>query len=112
MVVETYPREFYRHIKPQASSPGPWSKRRWVDRLLWVPQLLDWAKSLGVELDGDVLAWVEGGFSVGPNGEDEFDAVVGLLGMIAVVMGALDSGEPWDDAEVGSVEGWILGRAQ
>ena len=40
-----------------------------------------------------------------------FDAVVGLLGMIAVVTGAIDAGVPSDDPAVISTEGWILGRA-
>lgn len=36
--------------------------------------------------------------------------MVGLLGMISVVTGALESGEPTDDSAVLRVEGWILGR--
>ena len=58
----------------------------------------------------DIAQRLQDGFSDDINGEDEFDAVVGLLGMIAVVTGAMESGEPTDDAPVTSVEGWILGR--
>lgn len=110
VVVETYPREFYRHVKPAVSGGAPWSKRRQADRKLWVPSLLAWASSLGVSWTPAVLERVEVGFSAGANGEDEFDAVVGLLGMIAVARGRLPSGEPADDEDVVRLEGWMLGR--
>jgi hypothetical protein len=111
VIVETYPREFYRHFKPAVSGPGPWSKRRQEDRRQWVPTLLTWAEDLGVQWDRKIVDRVEAGFSSGVNGEDEFDATVGLLGMIAVVVGRLPSGEPAGDPAVAAVEGWILGRA-
>jgi len=114
VVVETYPREFYRYVRPDpgpgAARRAPWSKRRRSDRLEWMPRLLDWAERLGVSWESDVHRRVEQGCAEGAHGEDEFDAVVGLLGMIAVVTGAVASGEPDDDAEVATVEGWILGR--
>jgi hypothetical protein len=110
IVAETYPREFYPYVKPRLSSPIPWSKRRRKDRLLWVPRLLQWAESLGIQWSASVLSRVEAGFSDGHNGEDEFDSVVGLLGMAAIVTAHLTPGVPDDDPEVQRVEGWILGR--
>ena len=110
VVAETYPREFYQHIKPPNSPPGPWSKRRRLDRLQWMPQLLLVAMGLGVDWDPDVQQRVENGFSDGVNGEDEFDAMVGLLGMIGVVQEVLRAGVPRNDPAVETVEGWILGR--
>lgn len=110
VVAETYPREFYRHINPGLPRSRPWSKTRQEDRLTWVPRLLEWAKELNVSWEASVLQRVEIGFSPGPNGEDEFDAIVGLLGMIAVTIGALPSGEPDGDVSVSTVEGWIVGR--
>lgn len=109
VVTETYPREFYQYFRFGASGHG--SKRKQEDRIRWVPRLLDWAKSLAVSWQPDIRHRVEAGFSADINGEDEFDAVVGLLGMIAVVTAAIESGEPSDDPAVLSVEGWILGRA-
>lgn len=109
-MVETYPREFYRHIKPPVSGGAPWSKRRQADRKLWVPSLQAWASSLGVSWAPAILGRVDAGFSAGANGEDEFDAVIGLLGMIAVTTGRLPSGEPTDDPDVLRLEGWMLGR--
>ncbi len=110
VVVETYPREFYKYIKPEVPYSGPWGKRRQADRRLWLPNLLDWARALKAKWSPDVLRRVEEGFSSGANGEDEFDAVVGLLGMVAVATGVLASGEPDNDLAVTDVEGWILGR--
>ena len=110
VVAETYPREYYRYLGPSAAR-GRWSKRRRADRLKQVAGLFAWAESLPVEWDAGIRRRVESGFSDNSNGEDEFDAVVGLLGMIAVVTGAIDAGVPSDDPAVISTEGWILGRA-
>jgi hypothetical protein len=108
VVAETYPREFYRYI---GVPRGRWSKRRRADRLQCVPGLLDWAGQLGVCWDGAVRARVSAGCSEGPAGEDEFDAIAGVLGLIAVVTGAIAPGVPADDPAVTGIEGWILGRA-
>jgi hypothetical protein len=110
VVAETYPREYYRHLGPPAAG-GRWSKRRRADRLRRVPGLLRWAGSLPVEWDASIRRRVESGFADDRTGEDEFDAVIGLLAMIAVVTGAIDAGVPADDVAVFSTEGWILGRA-
>jgi hypothetical protein len=109
VVTETYPREFYQYFRSGANGRGSKPKRE--DRRKWVPRLLKRAGSIGVTWHPDILARVQAGFSDDLNGEDEFDAVVGLLGMIGVVTGAVASGEPTDDPAVPSVEGWILGRA-
>jgi hypothetical protein len=46
------------------------------------------------------------GFPIG--GDDAFDALVGLCGMLDVVLGRLPSNAPDDDA-IRDNEGWILG---
>jgi hypothetical protein len=108
VVAETYPREFYWY----AGVPrGRWSKRRPADRLRAAPGVLAWARSLGVGWAAAVRGRVAAGCSPGPAGEDEFDAIVGLLGMIGVLTGAIDPGVPDGDQAVVSTEGWILGRA-
>ncbi len=112
VVVETYPREYYQHVRPLGVRASRWSKRRRADRLAWVPGLLRWADSLGVTWHPGILCRVEEGFSDGANGEDEFDSVTGLLAMIAVVTGALPAGEPLDDPAITTTEGWILGRSK
>ena len=109
VVAEAYPREFYRQI--WAPPRARWSKRRRDDRLDRVPALLAWADSLRVGWETPVARRVAAGLSDGLTGEDEFDAVIGLLGMIAVVTGAIPVGVPDDDPAVLATEGWILGRA-
>jgi hypothetical protein len=109
VVVEAYPREFYRWIG--APPAARWSKRRRADRLVCVPRILAWAESLGVRWSADVMRRVTAGFCDGPAGEDEFDCVVGLLGMTGVVTGAIPEGLPADDPAVVTTEGWMLGRA-
>jgi hypothetical protein len=110
VVAETYPREYYQYLRQPGVAVARWSKRRQADRLAWMPGLLRWADSLGVTWQADVLSRVRSGFSAQADGEDEFDAVIGLLGMIAVVTGVIPAGEPGDDPAIAAVEGWILGR--
>jgi hypothetical protein len=108
VVSETYPREFYQYFR--RSFHGRGSKRKQQDRLDWIPDLFRWADALSVNWDEEIRQRVDSGFSEHGHGEDEFDAVVGLLGMISVITGVVDSGEPEDDPAVAAVEGWILGR--
>jgi hypothetical protein len=64
----------------------------------------------GVDVAPAIAALIVDGFGPRKDGEDLFDAIVGLLGMLDVVMGGRPSGEP-DDPIVHSLEGWILGQA-
>ena len=50
---------------------------------------------------------IQSGF---PQGDDAFDAVVGLFGTLLVSLGQRPPGEP-DDKVIRDIEGWILGRA-
>jgi hypothetical protein len=109
VVAEAYPREYYRRIG--APRGRGWSKRRRDDRRACGPALLQWAGSLGVGWQAGLRRRVAEGFSAGQVGEDEFDCTVGVLGMIGVVTGAIPAGVPADDPAVGTIEGWILGRA-
>jgi hypothetical protein len=110
VAAETYPREYYQYARMPGAAPTRWSKRRRADRLALAPGILAWAGSLGVGWDPKIRDRVGEGFSDRPNGEDEFDAVIGLLAMIGAVTGALPPGEPHDDPAIFTVEGWILGR--
>jgi hypothetical protein len=110
VAAETYPREYYQYARTPGAARTRWSKRRLADRLALVPGILAWAGSLGVGWDSRIRDRVRAGFSDGPSGEDEFDAVIGLLAMISVVTGALPPGEARDDQAICTVEGWILGR--
>jgi hypothetical protein len=65
-----------------------------------------WAESTRVELDTALAHAIKEGF---PEGDDAFDAVVGLFGMIEVVTRRRQPGEP-SGGRIRKLEGWILGQ--
>jgi hypothetical protein len=105
VVTETYPAEFYRHLGLNLKG----GKDKQTVRRSNAPPLLSWADAAGVELDPALRAQIKDGFGGDRRGDDRFDAVVGLLGMLNVVLGRRPSGEP-DDPIVRRIEGWILGQ--
>jgi hypothetical protein len=112
VVAESYPAEFYGHLG-LAFPPGPdgrRGKRVQFSRAANAPALLTWAATLGVALHPALREAISDGFGATADGEDRFDALVGLVGMLNVVLGVRPPGEP-DDPRVRRVEGWILGQA-
>ena len=112
VIAETYPAEFYHHLgirfpRPQADVKH--GKRVQADRIANAQAMLDRARELGVTIQQDLNDQIQDGFGSSREGEDPFDAVVGLLGMLNVVVGGRTSGEP-DQPCVRQVEGWILGQ--
>jgi hypothetical protein len=112
VVAEVWPRECYRHLglsfAPAPGSPRP-SKRRQGDRRRNAAALLAWARATGTELAPELAAAIAAGFGPAPGGEDPFDAVAGLFGMVNVLLGRCPAGTPAGDEAVRRVEGWILG---
>lgn len=104
VVSETYPATMYRHLSLGVSKG---SKRRQSDRADDAATMQAWARTNGVRLTKPLQDEVEDGFGPRKDGEDPFDAVVGLLGMLDVVLGNLASGEPQDHTT--QIEGWMLG---
>jgi hypothetical protein len=105
VVVEIYPAEAYavanvRFGKGQGKATQPGRKAN-------AANLRDWCATRPVRASGKLLAMIEDGFGRSSYGEDMFDAVAGLFGMIEVVNGR-PAGAPDDDA-VHAIEGWILG---
>jgi hypothetical protein len=107
VVAETYPRECYHHLGVAFRG----SKRRQAVRTAAGTALLTWADAAGVVLDPDLRCAISDGFGAAPGGDDDFDATVGLLGALNVVLGYRAAGEP-DDEIIRRVEGWILGQDQ
>jgi len=105
-VVETYPTEFYKHLDLGVVR----GKRHQHVRQAKAPKLLEFAVGLELCLDTELTTSINGGFGSSKSGEDQFDAVVGLLGMLNVIEGAGHPGAPADDRAVNTVEGWILGQ--
>ena len=113
VVVETYPAEFYGHlgVRFPASQRGLRSgKRVSRDRAANAEALLKWAVEAGVEIDEELRLEIEDGFGDRKDGEDRFDAVVGLFGMLNVLLGRRPPGPP-DDPQFVNIEGWILGQS-
>lgn len=112
VVAETYPAEVYAHLGVEFSKPRTGlkaGKRVRADRAANAKVLLGRADLLGVTPAPALRRAIEGGFGPSPDGEDPFDATIGLLGMLNVVLGHRSSGEP-PDKVVHTVEGWILGQ--
>lgn len=102
VIVETWPAEYYAWFsKEPFGKKGNQSNRRKL-----AAPLVRWARTASVRIEDDLGADIQGGFF---QGQDAFDAVIGLFGMLDVFHGNHASGEP-DDADIRKVEGWILGR--
>jgi hypothetical protein len=107
VVTETYPADACVQLGLPAPGRG-WSKRNQADRREMGHRLLEWAGDKPIDMTG-LHAVVDDGFGSSAAGEDRFDAWVGLLGMLAVVLGLQSEGAPCDE-EGRRVEGWILGQ--
>jgi len=108
VVAETYPAEIYGHLG-LGFGTGAGGKRVQSARAAQAPRLLQQARRLGLGLDRRLRDAIADGFGPAPDGEDPFDATVGLLGMVNVVVGGRPAGAP-GDAEVRRIEGWSLGQ--
>ncbi len=110
--VESYPAEFYTHlaIRFSRARKGQRSgKRVQAERAANAPTLLAWAAAASVRLDARLAQEIEEGFGPRRDGEDRFDAPVGLLGMLDVLLGNFPLQEPQDEI-LRQVEGWIFGQ--
>jgi hypothetical protein len=96
VVAETYPAELYRRLGIRLRG----SKRDRAARREQAPALRRG------DLTPAAVAAVEDGFGAGRDGEDRFDAFVGLLGMVELLREPSRVHQP--DSPV---EGWILGQA-
>jgi hypothetical protein len=103
-LAETYPAEAYRHVGAQFTNAQ--SKRRQQDRAKVTNSVALWSLSKNIRLEIELSSLMEEGFGPLASGEDAFDAVMGLFGMIEVVDGRRPSGEIHPD----KWEGWILGQ--
>lgn len=113
VLAESYPGEYYSHLGigfQNATLGRRGSKRNQEDRRANAAGLLAWAESAGVTLTPGLAAEIGDGFGSGRDGEDRFDAVVGLFAFLNVALGHRPPGEP-DDERTRMVEGWILGQS-
>jgi hypothetical protein len=113
IVAETYPAEFYHHLNLNLSlgktPDGKSGKRVQSSRRANAEQLLNWAEEAQVAVAPQLRNVVQSGFGPRPEGEDAFDAVVGLFGMLNILLGRRPSGD-LPPGDVLRIEGWILGQ--
>jgi len=120
IIAETYPAEFYTHLNIglySKQSPGevtnqPSSgKRDQRSRKNISPILLKWSRETDVRLTSQLNDEIIHGFSPSTKGEDPFDAVIGLFGMLNILLGHHPPGDPMSE-EQKRIEGWILGQTK
>ncbi len=104
-MAETYPAQALRLLGLKLHG----SKRRQPDRAFLAPALLRHMQNASVQPDTDLQRAVENGFGARPDGEDQFDSVLGLLNVITVVDGHAADSVP-DDPDLKTWEGWVLGQ--
>lgn len=109
VVVETYPANACMQLGLGAPGRG-WSKRKQHDRRRHATALTNWIKGLSIEFDQELQNAIDDGFGAASNGEDAFDAAVGLFEMLDVILGNRAEGNP-DDEGVTKREGWIFGQS-
>lgn len=105
VLAEVYPAEALRHLGLVMRG----SKRVQADRAALAGRLLAAMAALRVAPGPALRAMVADGFGADAAGEDRFDSVIGLLGLVGVLDGARPDWVP-DDAAVRSWEGWVLGQ--
>lgn len=110
VVAETYPAEACLHLG--LSPPGNgWRKRCQEDRQEKAKIIFSHLEQRDIELKTDLQLQALSGFGSQADGEDRFDAFVGLLSMLEVVLGHRKEGAP-EEAKVRKLEGWILGQVR
>lgn len=108
VIVEAYPAEAYRQLGLRMGTPGT-AKTSQDSRRADAPRLLAWCGRHGVVPDDHLLAELRDGFGPSPAGQDPFDAVVGLFGMIDSIGRGGEPDLPPDPA-IRRYEGWIFGQ--
>lgn len=104
----TNPRKRWQ-AQARLRADGRSGKRIPCSRAANTQRLLAWAEHNDVAVSAEVEAEIANGFGVSADGEDRFDAVVGLIGMLNILFGHRPSGDPADDS-IQRIEGWILGQ--
>ncbi|GGJ36446.1 hypothetical protein [Neoroseomonas lacus] len=105
VLAEVYPAEALRHLGLVMRG----SKRVQADRAALGTALLAVMAVRRVVPSPALRAMAEAGFGADAAGEDRFDSVIGLLGLIGVLDGLRPDFVP-QDASIRAWEGWVLGQ--
>ena len=103
VIAEIYPAEYYHRLGISLGKRSP------AARSENATALLAWARENDLELDSQLETTIRLGFPGEQGGEDAFDAVIGLLGMLAALYQSPATLEPGED-RIRNIEGWILGQ--
>lgn len=107
VLAETYPAEAYRMVNARFRHGE--SKKRQSDRKTKGGPIVAWAKRHEIVFSADANTALANGYGSGKDGEDRFDATMGLLKMIEVVEHRRPE-RTEQPSGVADWEGWILGR--
>lgn len=111
ILAETYPAEFYTHldIKFTPARRGQKSgKRSQKDRMKNAETLISCFRKSSISMEESLESLIRDGFGASVSGEDKFDAIVGLIGMIITLRNWGSELEPQAE-HLRHNEGWILG---
>lgn len=106
VITETYPAEYYRPL--DINFDGGKSKTNQEDRKGMASAILAWPHHLGAMFSGEMEKEIKAGFGSDKDGDDKFDSLVGLLGILAVFAGIIKDNVPVDKERL-NIEGWIIG---
>ncbi len=109
IIVETYPAEACLHVGLNPPGKG-YSKRSQEGRKSQAAKLLNYIKKRSLLNSNELENEIQDGFGNRKEAEDRFDAFIGLLSMIEVVLGYRPEGPPLA-SDIQSTEGWIFGQA-
>jgi hypothetical protein len=104
-VAEIYPAEAYSHLGVRIGSGTGSTKTSRESRQRATSHWLVDFDAGPIRLSSAARSWVEWGFL----GEDDFDAMAGLLSMLQIMTGQRGSQTP-NTSDVRHIEGWILGQ--
>ena len=104
-LAEVYPAESLRHLGLKLAG----SKRAEAPRRALAPALRDAMAALHVTPDAALAEMIQAGFGTDAAGEDRFDSLIGLLGLIGVIDGKRPDFIP-EDPMIRAWEGWVLGQ--
>jgi hypothetical protein len=104
-IAETYPAEVYQHIGMRRTT----AKRTQAGRKEGCAAIFAWANLNRIDVSTDIEQAMRDGFGVRADGEDPFDALAGLCGMIEVADGRRAEAPAMPPLSFPR-EGWILGQ--
>ena len=107
VAAETYPADSLR----QRGLTLAGSKRRQSDRAAIADALFAELKAANATSDDELAHAIANGFGADASGEDRFDTLLGLLGLLAVLDGRQPDFVP-DDPAIARWEGWVLGQTE